>query len=517
MSRTRRFLGGLSFGYINMALVTLTGLWLTPFLLARIGQQDYGLWLLSAQVLIYLSLMDFGVIALLPRETAYALGARAKDETNNRIPQVIGETARLVLWQTPLVALAVVIVWLMLPPGWVALREPLALVLIVFVLTFPLRIFQAALTGLQDLGFLGKLQVANWFISTVLTISLVLAGRGLFALAAGWGITQIVSAIVCLVRLKRKFPSAFPVQLPSLSLAQTRARLASGGWVMISQLAQILINGTDLIIIGKLLGPFAVVPYACTSKLITVLAHQPQMIMHAAGPALSEMKASESRARLFEVCTALTQAMLMLSGFVACLVLVVNHGFVNWWVGTGQFGGELLTVLLVINMLCMHWNITAVYTVFCFGYERRLCLLNLIDGFVTISGALILIRWLGPLGMPIGSLIGTLFVSLPANLTVLARETDASVIGLLKPLLPWLWRFILLASAAFFSARYWQPNSFIKLAIASTITAIIYGLVMLPLALRAPLGNYLRPRLQTFLGRFGSKIFRAPLAPDTEV
>lgn len=32
MSRTKRFIGGVSFGYVNQILLTLTCLWLTPSL-----------------------------------------------------------------------------------------------------------------------------------------------------------------------------------------------------------------------------------------------------------------------------------------------------------------------------------------------------------------------------------------------------------------------------------------------------------------------------------------------------
>src|SRR5690606_28107826 len=76
MSRTRRFLGGLSIGYFSMVLTLVVGLWLTPFLLGRIGTHEYGLWLITTQILGYLMLLDLGVVALAPRETAYATGRR---------------------------------------------------------------------------------------------------------------------------------------------------------------------------------------------------------------------------------------------------------------------------------------------------------------------------------------------------------------------------------------------------------------------------------------------------------
>ncbi len=150
MTRTRRFLSGLAVGYANQALVTIVGLWLTAFLLGRLGQADYGLWLVGTRILGYLALLDLGVVALLPRETAFATGrAGGKDDAHD-LPEIVGRTTRLVLWQMPLIALVAAIIWLALPEEWAALRHPLALVMGVFVLGFPLRVFQAVLTGLQE-------------------------------------------------------------------------------------------------------------------------------------------------------------------------------------------------------------------------------------------------------------------------------------------------------------------------------------------------------------------------------
>ena len=80
MTRTQRFLGGFTVGYVHMAVATAVGLWLTPFLLARLGATTYGLWLVGTQVIAYLLLMDLGVVALLPRETAYVTGRTGRSD-----------------------------------------------------------------------------------------------------------------------------------------------------------------------------------------------------------------------------------------------------------------------------------------------------------------------------------------------------------------------------------------------------------------------------------------------------
>jgi O-antigen/teichoic acid export membrane protein len=508
MSRTRRFLGGAGFSYANQVLVTVAGLWLTPFLLARTGQHDYGLWLVGTQVLAYLMLMDFGIVALLPRETAFAMGRAGGSALSDEIPLLVGQTLRLVLWQMPLVALASLAFWVLIPVEWEALRQPLLVVLLAFVLMFPLRVFQAVLYGLQDLEFLAKAQTCTWLLSTALTVALIFAGFGLYALAVGWAAMQMLTIPLMFLRLRRRFPEAMPKGLPRLPREEARMKLGNGFWVSINQVAVVLLAGTDVLIIGKLLGPAAVVPYACTGKPASVLSNQPQMLLQLAIPALSELRAGAEREHLARVCTALSQAMLLLSGAVVCVVLVVNRGFVGWWVGAGQFGGFGLTLLLLLVMLLRHWNLTVGIMLFAFGRERRLAVTGLLDGLVTVCSIVLLTKWFGLAGAALGSIIGVCMVSLPGNMMALAGTGVMPVSSWLKSLAPLLWRLALLASASGLLARQFVPDTFPTLAAASILAAVVYAVFMLPVVWRDPLGIYVRPRVSPLWIRFARALQR---------
>jgi O-antigen/teichoic acid export membrane protein len=156
-----------------------------------------------------------------------------------------------------------------------------------------------------------------------------------------------------------------PARLPSLALSEVRRQNGSGVWISVNQVAQVLLGGTDLVVIGKLLGPEAVVPYACTGKLLTMLANQPSMFMQMALPALSELRTAAPREHLFNISRSMAQVMLFLSGAIVTIVLAINGGFVAWWVGESRFGGMGLTALLLAGMLLRHVNVTAVYSLFC--------------------------------------------------------------------------------------------------------------------------------------------------------
>ncbi|HEY6361441.1 MAG TPA: oligosaccharide flippase family protein [Vicinamibacterales bacterium] len=500
-SRTRRFVGGLSLGYLHTAIVTIVGLWLTPYLLRNLDQHDYGLWLLTAQILFYLALTDVGIVALLPREVAFTTG-RAGDTLTADLQRLVGETTRLVLWQLPMTATVGFAMWWLAAAESPGLGGLFAIVVSVFVATFPLRILHALLQGLQDLAFVGGARLIAWIVGTMLTVALVEAGVGINALAAGWACTQLVGAGLAWWRLCRRFPGILPRRLPSLSIGWARLQLGRGAWVSIGQMAQVLINGTDLLVIGALLGPAAVVPYACTGKLMTLLANQPQLFMQTAAPALSELRTSVPRAHTFEVVTALSQLLLIGSGLIACVVLTVNAPFVSWWVGPDQFAGSALTGLLVFGMLLRHWNVAAVYTLICFGNERRLAITCAVDGLVGVLAMLALVPWLGLYGAALGSLIGTAAISLPFNLTALAREEGVSLVAAIRPLRPWFLRFLPAAATTLLAIAWWPEEGILKAALGGGLVAIVYTALMLPVVLTPPLGSILGPRLQPWLTFF---------------
>ena len=496
MSRSRRFLGGISLAYLNQAAVMLTGLWLARFYLKHLGQHDYGLWLAGSQLLAYLMLMDFGIVALLPREVAYATGRAGAGEPE--ISPILGESARVVLLQTPVVALGALLLWLTVPAAWAPLKMPLFWVLLAFTATFPMRIFAATLEGLQDLAFLGTVQFFAWGANVLTSVLLISNGWGLEALAVGWIAFQAVTTASAITRLRRRFPWALPATLPKLDRAQIFTFFRRGFWLSVAQIAQSLLSGTDLLILTYVMGPSVAVVYSLTGKLVNVLSNQPQLLMNAASPAISELKATGNQPRLLVVSICLTRVMMIASGMVACVVLAVNERFVTYWVGKAEYGGFVLTCLLLAAMLVRHLNHTLVASLICYGKEKRISLTTFSDGVLTLGTSVIAIHLFGLIGAPIGSLLGASLVSVPRNLTGLAHEMGVRPMVLLSSLLPWFWRFLLAAAVAQFVRKLpllQTVPGFFGLAAA---VGIGYGLLVLPLFFREPLDQYTRPLLARF-------------------
>ncbi len=500
MSRSHRFIKGLIPTYVYQGLVMVMGIWLTPFFLRHLGQRDFGLWLVGTQLILYLTLTDFGVVALLPVHAAESTG---RGEGAEDLSRVVGEALRLVLYQLPIVILIALGLWLSLPRDWRDLRGPLAVMLIGFVISFPLRLLPALLYGLQDLAFSSTMQIVGWSLTTGATVMLVLVRWNLYALATGWVMGQVALSPVFAYRLWKHFPQAIPHGLPSMAWERLKVQLGEGFWVSIAQVATILVASTDVLIIAKVLGPAAVVPYSCTGKLCSVLANQVNLLMHTAGPGLCELKAGESRRKIYEAISALTQGVLLFSGLVFCVVVLVNHWFVDWWVTAHQYGGLNLTILFLSMLVIRHWTAVTANSVFFFGHQRRISLTNLADGVVTVVTILAGVKLWGPAGALVGTIAGALLVSLPLNLSRIAEDAGVSTVRLVRAMLgAWWWRFALTGGLAVWIAAHWSPRNLFQGTATTVGAALVYALFMLPIAFRGALGTYTRPLLASLKDKY---------------
>ncbi len=494
MSRTSRVLASVSLGYVQLALSTFFSLWFVPFLLRRVGQNDFGLWAGGAPILMYVGLIDFGVLTVFQRDVAFALGEANGDSLKMALPDAMGATRRLVLLQMPALLVGVTIAWTCLPTGWSALRIPLAISLGCLVLTFPLRIYHALLTGLQDLRFLGIVALATWALGALASVVFVALGWRLNALAISWAMSQIATYGACLLRVRARYPAAMSSGHLGLSWADASAKLRKGFWIIVSQVAVILGSGTDLLVIAAVLGPSAVTPYTITDKLVTMANNLPLLVLAAAQPALSELRTSTTAHRLGSVATALTRVVLLAGGLIATVVVVVDHGFVVWWIGPHEFGGHALVLLLVADMLLGQYASATAYTLFSFGYERLISITSVVCGALLAGATVILTRHFGAAGAPLASIATRLVVGLPVLLVATAGATGGTFRSVILPVFSWLWRIALLIAAATFATRSWMPRTIVELSAAGAAATLVYALVMSPLVLSEPLGRYTRPR-----------------------
>ena len=511
VSRSRSFLGGALFAYIYQASLMLVALWLTPFYIHTLGQRDYGIWLVGLQVLNFLLLCDFGIIVVTPRDIAHACGVEQAEPgsgtvESGEVARVVGQTLKVVLVQTGLVAVAAAALFLLRPVHDVALRGPIGIILAVFVLSYPLRMFPAVLQGLQDLKFLGQLRLILWAVSTALIVVLLVLGARFYALAWGWCLQQVGHDFVAFLRLRRTRPDLLSAEVWRQAGPLRWRWFTRGFWVNVTQIATALSAGSDLLIVGRALSAATVVVYSSTSKLIAVLQNQPQILASVALPGLSHMKKSESRDRTLLATTSLTQGMLLVAGAVFCIILAVNQQFVTLWLGPRFFGGLELTVVLLATFLLRQLDYTLAVTLFAFGHEKLISIRALADGALSVAVAFTLVGRFGMPGVALGFLCGVACISLPADIILLTRTLQVSAWELSRPYFPYLWRIAVVGGIALALRNWLGAPTLLHVAITTSAVALLYLLLVLPYVWSTPLRGYIEDAVAAFTSTMRARV-----------
>ena len=485
-SRARRYLDGVSLGVAYLAIVTVAGLWLAPFLIGRFGQAGYGLWLVGTQLLAYLALLDLGVVALLPREVAFATGSATP---TTAVADVLATSRRVTIRQVPLVALVAVGLWLGVQTRWPELGGPLGIALTVFVLSFPARVYQAALQGLQDLRFMGLAQLAAWSAGTAITVALALQGVGLVALAAGWSATHLIVTMGARVR----FAARHRAMMTAAAQARVqpnagRVLLSQSLWLTASQIAQVLLTGSDALVIAAMLGASAVVPFVCTAKLAAVAANLPYLLVNTSLPALSEARGRGEDARVLSTVSAVGDAVLVSSGLLASGILVVNAAFVAWWVGPGLYAGATVTALVVLTMVLRHFNVTLAKLLFSAGQQRALSVVALADGVIGVVLMALLVPVAGLPGAALAQVIAVTVVAIPVHVALVVRvfgETGRAYLRRTGRTALRVSTLLLAAAAvAFWLGEYPSAGA---MAAGMLALGVLFAVIVLPVTLQAPL------------------------------
>jgi O-antigen/teichoic acid export membrane protein len=445
MSRAHRASIATAFAYLQFGLAILVGVALVPFVLHQVGGRLYGYWLASGEVLAYAAMADLGVMGVVPWLIAEADGRRDRDAIRRLMST--GFCATLVVSAT-YVAIVFVLwhvapVVLKLPPDdKAAIGGPLAVLACVTAIVLPFRIANSALMGLQDVKFAGAISTLSWVLDLAITVTLLLEGYGLYALALGAAVPPVVSVAAGCMRLRFLAPdlmSGWP--RPSGTELARLFREGFGAWL--GQWGWRLSAATDAIVLAWLGHPIWITVLAMSGKLSQTLTQMSWPPGDSALVGLAQLSGENRPQALRSAVAAVLRVYLVLATAGTCIVLAVNGAFVSRWVGADMFGGTVVNAMLaalIITTTVTH-GAAAVSSVL--GKRTHVGVATVFAGAVQVALALLLARRVGLIGIPLAALSAQLLLLIPSLLTALAHRTALGPAAFLHEVIrPWSLRSV---------------------------------------------------------------------------
>ena len=209
MSRSRNYIAGLFSGYFLAAATVFVGLWLTPFTLRYLDREQYAVFALANDVIMWLGLIDLGITA--------GLRARAAQLAGQPEQQTLNELASSAFYAQMVVVAVVILAGSVIAfsfPHFFPVRADLHVqsqgVMLLLALGAAMSIgtqtFSALLVAHQQIHVDNAIGLLNLFLRTVITVALLIMGYGLYSLAVATIVAKAVSATLAVVRVRRLLP-----------------------------------------------------------------------------------------------------------------------------------------------------------------------------------------------------------------------------------------------------------------------------------------------------------------------
>lgn len=307
MSRTRRAGIAATFGYLQFGLALASGILVVPYVLSRVGSEAYGVWLGLGELLAYSAMADLGILGVLPWLMAEADGRGDGGEKRELVAAGLAASS---LAAVGFAALALGL--LAVAPriaGITAAQEaavlgPLMVLVAGMAAAYPVRVFHAVLIGLQDVTFVGTLGVVQAGLNVALLVGLLVAGQGLYALAAAATVPTLFVATASLLRVRRIAPELLAGwTVPSRSLLGRVTTQGIGGWI--AGLGWRMIAATSSLVILSIAGPVAAVTWAMTARLGDVLMQMSWQVPDAGLVGLAQLRGEGRAERAAEVAVSI--------------------------------------------------------------------------------------------------------------------------------------------------------------------------------------------------------------------
>jgi O-antigen/teichoic acid export membrane protein len=490
------------FGTIaNMAV----GLFLSPFIIHRLGNVAYGVWVLAIGVVAYLGLLDLGMQSAVLRFVS-------KGHTQND-HQGASEAISAALW----VRLQISALILVLSAGLAAVfplifkvpaelagdaRKAILLTGVKMAITMSIGVVAGVLSALNRYDLQNYLSIVQTAVRVIGVVAVLRTGHGIVAIA----VCELIAVLIYNALLVWVAHRLYP-QLQILLNRPKRETLKRiwtySSYAFLTTVAIQLIYQTDYIVVGKFVSVAAVTYYAIGYSLCSYTSQAINSIGATFVPAASTYEAAGDTNSLLMLYKNGTRATLAVSLPILITLMVRGRSFIGLWMGP-QYSHSSGTVLIILcsTFLFVFANRTA--QAIAFGVEKHKmgAIWAIGEGVVNLSLSIVLARRYGIYGVAIGTAIPSLLVNV-----ILWPGYISKLVGLSYSEVVWkVWAPVYLSSVPFAIATYavnarFPAHNLIIFFLQTTAVLPVF-IVSIGLVFRSYVTSQIFPKLKyAMLGR----------------
>jgi O-antigen/teichoic acid export membrane protein len=415
MPRTRRIAQNILSNWLALAIATVAGFFLSPFVVHRLGNLVYGVWVLIGSVVAYMSLLDLGLRGAVTRYVSKGVAQEDHEEA--------GQAVSGALWIRLWISVTVICGGLVLATAFnrifdipIALQRDARFAIIITATSVAISlwsgVFGGVLIALHRYDLTSSVSILQTCLRAGGVVFLLRSGHGILALAI-WDLCTSLTANAAIITICFRIYPKLKIAFRSPSRTTLAKLWTYSFYVFLINVALQVTYYTDNVVVGAFLSPAAVTFYAIGGVLIAYARQIVTAMTTTFTPLASTYEAQGSYQKLRELLIHGTRAALIISLPIAAGLFFRGHTFIRLWMGEQytQLSGTVMQILL-LSMVLSSANETCGGIVYGMEKHKRLAFWAIGEAAANLILSVILVRRMGIYGVAWGTSIPSVIVQL---------------------------------------------------------------------------------------------------------
>jgi O-antigen/teichoic acid export membrane protein len=499
LTRTSRVALNALSNYARFAILMGVLFFLTPYIIGKVGRDDFGLWTLSFSVLGFFGLLDLGFATGVVKFVAECKGS-ADPARRNRLVSTFGA----VYCVLGLVGMACVIAFSLVYPRTFAIptaQSDKAVTILwilgvrAVLLEIPLSMFRGILFGEQRIALLNLIQVASTLAYAGATWVVLGRGGGLVALAwinLGVMLLEHAAYIVVAYRVVEKLR----ITWAAVDRRALRETASFSVYQFLINISGIVLVRTDPIIIKLFLPLSAVALYAVATRIAENAFQLTKQFVNVLAPLVAELKSRGEEEKLRFVFVNCAKFAFAAAAVLAVAMYALGREAIVLWVGS-EFSGAAPALWILMTAFALATPGETAASLLAYTGEHRVAArASLTSVAVNVTVSVALVPLLGLVGVAAGTLVAILVVDWGIIVRTACPLYGVSVASYFRrAILPVLGPAVLQFAVTYAVKSRWPVSSLSMVALEAVPGLLLFAGAFLALSVEPSERAFIRERL----------------------
>lgn len=479
------------------------GFFLAPFVVHRLGNVAYGVWVLAISAVNYLTLLDLGMRSSVLRFVSKGHTQQDHEGASEVLSAALWvrlQISALVLILSGVLAAVFPLVFKVPRALATDAREAIMIIGVTTAVTMSIGVLSGVLSALNRYDLTSYVTLTQLAVRVVGVVMVLLAGRGIVAIAFCELLAAVIGNILLAV-ISRKIYPELRIRLRKPKMEVLRQIWSYSIYAFLITVAIQLVYQTDNLVVGAFVSASAVTFYSIGNSLCRYADQIVGSMTMTFVPVASTYEAAGDAGSLRSLYYNGTRATLAISLPILVTLLIRGKSFIGLWMGPqyAQSSGTVLMILATALLFSMPNNTAGAIA---YGVEKHKTLAKWAIGeaITNLTLSVVLAHWFGLYGVAIGTLVPSLFVHLVLWPRYVSQLVDVSTFEVFWK----VWAPMFLVAAPFAIASYavdlFFPARNIAVFFLQILALLPIFLISLGLVFRGAVRRQIFPRVKALFG-----------------